>query len=31
VISTGRRLRRQTVQAVFVFADFTAIAVFGHT
>ena len=31
VISTGRRLRRQTIQAAFVFADFTAIAVFGHT
>ena len=31
VISTCRRFRRQTIKAAFVFPDFTAIAVFGHT
>ena len=30
VISTGRRFRRQTIKAAFVFPDFTEIAVFGH-
>ena len=31
VVSTCRRLRRQTIQAAFIFANVTAIPVFGHT